>query len=83
VLRPARSRSASNLPLSSVLASDNHLVRLAAVKQGIAGQIELGRQTIVCWTALMSHVVMPEARVHASDLFISNDMGGSEVSSLR
>jgi hypothetical protein len=29
----------------------------------------------------MSHVVMPEARVHASDLFISNDMGGSEVSS--
>jgi len=29
----------------------------------------------------MSHVVMPEARVHASDLFISNGMGGSEVSS--
>ena len=30
---------------------------------------------------LMSHVLMPEARGHASDLFISNDMGGSEVSS--
>ena len=41
--------------------------------------------TVVCWTALMSyvvlmsHMVMPEARVHASDLFIPNDMGGSDL----
>ena len=33
------------------------------------------------YVVLMSHMVTPEARVHASDLFISNDMGGSEVSS--
>ena len=33
------------------------------------------------YVVLMSHMVMPEARVHASDLFIPNDTGGSEVSS--
>ena len=31
------------------------------------------------YVVLMSHMVMPEARVHASDLFIPNDMGGSDL----